>query len=130
MIQILFCGRCLPAVRNVICLSLIAAFALCVPGISRAEDPVALVKWVAPTSQSQKVNPVAANSASIEAGRKIYMQRCAKCHGQTGHGDGPDAIELKDYCWQEGHAGFWQEIASERSVECDQLPVHAEQALV
>ena len=95
MIQILFCGRCLPAVRNVICLSLTAAFAICVPGPSRAEDPVALVKWVAPSSQSQKVNPVAANSASIEAGRKIYMQRCAKCHGQTGHGDGPDAIELK-----------------------------------
>jgi mono/diheme cytochrome c family protein len=23
------------------------------------------------------------------------MQRCAKCHGETGKGDGPDAIELK-----------------------------------
>jgi len=23
------------------------------------------------------------------------MQRCAKCHGETGKGDGPDAIDLK-----------------------------------
>src|ERR1041385_7097256 len=95
MIQILFCARCLSAVWNVICLSLIATLALCLPALSRAEDPVASAKWVAPASQTQKANPVAANSASIEAGRKIYMQRCAKCHGQTGHGDGPDAIELK-----------------------------------
>jgi mono/diheme cytochrome c family protein len=45
--------------------------------------------------EGQKANPVPANPASIAAGRKIFMQRCAKCHGETGKGDGPDAIELK-----------------------------------
>jgi mono/diheme cytochrome c family protein len=89
MIQKLFSGL------HFISLSVIAAVALCLSGVSRAEDPAASVKWMAPTSHTQKTNPVAANPASIDAGRKIYMQRCAKCHGQTGHGDGPDALELK-----------------------------------
>ena len=94
MIQILFCGRRTPAIRHVISLSLIAAVALCLLGVSRAEDPAASVKWVAPASKAQQTNPVAANPASIEAGRKIYLQRCAKCHGEKGNGDGPDAKEL------------------------------------
>lgn len=94
MIQILFCDRRRSAVRHVISLSVIAAVALCLLGVSRAEEPAASVKWVAPASKVQKTNPVAANPASIEAGRKIYMQRCAKCHGETGNGNGPDAIEL------------------------------------
>ena len=50
---------------------------------------------MAPASQAQKTNPVSADSASIAAGRKVYTQKCAKCHGDTGKGDGPDAIELK-----------------------------------
>ena len=49
---------------------------------------------MAPAAQAQKTNPIAANAASIDAGRKIYMQRCAKCHGEKGEGDGPDAKEL------------------------------------
>src|SRR5438876_516009 len=73
MIQILFCGRHTPAARHVISLSVIAAVALSLLGVSRAQEPVASVKWVAPAAPAQKTNPVAANPASIEAGRKIYM---------------------------------------------------------
>lgn len=51
-------------------------------------------KWVAPAAEAAKKNPVAANESSVAAGQKIYMQRCAGCHGKTGKGDGPDAADL------------------------------------
>lgn len=51
-------------------------------------------KWDAPTLQAQKRNPVPANELSLGAGRKIYLRRCLACHGQSGNGDGPDAVDL------------------------------------
>jgi mono/diheme cytochrome c family protein len=51
-------------------------------------------KWDAPASQAQKQNPVPANESSLGAGQKIYLRRCAACHGRTGNGDGPDAVDL------------------------------------
>jgi mono/diheme cytochrome c family protein len=41
-------------------------------------------------------NPVAADAASIEAGRAVYAKYCRACHGATGLGDGPGAAALKD----------------------------------
>lgn len=93
MIQTLPCRRTV-TIGRLITGSLIALVALCLLGVGRAEDSSNSVKWVAPAAQAQKPNPISANPASIEAGRKIYMQRCAKCHGEKGTGDGPDAKEL------------------------------------
>ena len=50
--------------------------------------------WVAPAEEAQKKNPVAADKSSLAAGEKIYLKRCASCHGKTGNGDGPDAVDL------------------------------------
>jgi mono/diheme cytochrome c family protein len=94
MIQIFRSARSTYAVRHLSRFCLTAVVALCLCNVSRAEDSAGSVRWVAPAAQAQKSNPVASNPASIESGRKIYMQRCAKCHGEKGHGDGPDAIEL------------------------------------
>jgi mono/diheme cytochrome c family protein len=51
-------------------------------------------KWVAPAAEAQKKNPVPVNDSSLALGQKIYLQRCAGCHGKTGKGDGPDAADL------------------------------------
>jgi mono/diheme cytochrome c family protein len=51
-------------------------------------------KWVAPAAEAGKKNPVPANDSSLALGQKIYLQRCAGCHGKTGKGDGPDAADL------------------------------------
>src|ERR1043165_8508860 len=51
-------------------------------------------KWVAPAAEARNKNPVPANQASLAAGQKIYLARCAGCHGKTGNGDGPDAADL------------------------------------
>ena len=94
MLQILLCRGRAAAIQRLTNVCLIAAVALCLLTVSRAEDSAGPSKWVAPAAQAQKTNPIAANAASIDAGRKIYMQRCAKCHGEKGEGDGPDAKEL------------------------------------
>jgi len=95
MIQLFFGARSITSVRHALAFSVFAAIAFGSWSLIYAEDPPAAVKWVAPAAQAQKTNPVASNPASIEAGRKIYMQRCAKCHGESGKGDGADAVELK-----------------------------------
>jgi mono/diheme cytochrome c family protein len=49
----------------------------------------------------------APSPASMEVARELYSERCAKCHGATGKGDGPEAPTLKtkprnfgDFTWQ------------------------------
>ncbi len=58
------------------------------------EEPESKEKWVAPAAEAGKKNPVPVNDASLALGQKIYLQRCAGCHGKTGKGDGPDAADL------------------------------------
>jgi mono/diheme cytochrome c family protein len=55
-------------------------------------------------------NPVPADDASIAAGKKLYDDQCAGCHGDTGKGDGPMAAytgepvpsNLADADWKHG----------------------------
>ena len=51
-------------------------------------------KWVSPASSAAKKNPIAPLQSSLAAGQKIYLKRCVACHGKTGNGDGPDAVDL------------------------------------
>ena len=54
-------------------------------------------------------NPVAANAASLAAGKKLYDAQCASCHGATGKGDGkggellkPKPSDMTDAEWKHG----------------------------
>lgn len=42
----------------------------------------------APAEAGQRKNPLAGQPAAAEAGRKVYAQYCAACHGVTGAGTG------------------------------------------
>ena len=95
MFQLSFRVRRASVLRHSLGLYMLAAAGACFLSSANSEDQGVDVKWVAPAAQSHKTNPVKAESASIAAGQKIYMQRCAKCHGEAGKGDGPDAVELK-----------------------------------
>jgi mono/diheme cytochrome c family protein len=37
---------------------------------------------------ADKANPLAPTAADLDAGRALYGQLCAQCHGPSGHGDG------------------------------------------
>ena len=80
-----------PRVKLLVILTLLLSSALIAVS---AEEPESKEKWVAPAAEARKKNPVAVNDASLALGQKIYLQRCAGCHGKTGKGDGPDAADL------------------------------------
>ena len=58
------------------------------------EQSGSTAKWIAPAAQAQMKNPLAVNESPLGAGQKIYRKRCIGCHGKTGNGDGPDAVDL------------------------------------
>ena len=43
-------------------------------------------EWEAPPAEGVRKNPVAASSASIEAGRALFESNCAYCHGSNARG--------------------------------------------
>ena len=40
-------------------------------------------------------NPVAADAASVDAGKAVFAKYCRACHGAEGKGDGPGAAMMK-----------------------------------
>jgi mono/diheme cytochrome c family protein len=76
----------------------VTALLLCAAGVAwvlaigvLAQDPNA--GWSIPATGAAEKNPLAANDATIAAGKRLYNDRCAKCHGLRGKGDGPDGDE-------------------------------------
>jgi len=61
-------------------------------GTANAQDKG---KWVAPKSADQIKSPLQGDEATIKAGKKIYNQYCAVCHGNKGKGDGIAGMSLK-----------------------------------
>lgn len=62
---------------------------------------IGLALWIAaragrtpldPEQARQLKNPVTLNDQTLQAAKAIYLQRCANCHGETGLGDGPEAM--------------------------------------
>lgn len=47
--------------------------------------------WTIPPGAAQEANPIASSPDVIAKGKKIYTDKCEKCHGKSGKGDGPDA---------------------------------------
>lgn len=41
-----------------------------------------------PQNDHNRVNPLSGQPEAVAAGRKLFMDHCAKCHGETGLGDG------------------------------------------
>ena len=47
--------------------------------------------WILPEDAEQKKNPHVVDEKLIAAGTDVYKDKCARCHGPGGLGDGPDA---------------------------------------
>jgi len=45
-----------------------------------------------PEEEKQRKNPVPPSEAALKAAKSIYEDQCANCHGDTGKGDGSDAM--------------------------------------
>ncbi len=51
--------------------------------------------WPVADKDAKVANPVKSNAESIAAGKALYTQHCASCHGKKGLGDGNKAAQLK-----------------------------------
>jgi len=48
--------------------------------------------WDAPPDIKQMKNPVAPTAANRKEAQSIFDEKCSNCHGDTGKGDGSDAM--------------------------------------
>jgi mono/diheme cytochrome c family protein len=48
--------------------------------------------WIIPVAEKARKNPLTPSDAMLKAARPIYDQKCSDCHGDTGKGDGSDAM--------------------------------------
>lgn len=62
---------------------------------------IGLAWWIAPRADKARLgpeeakklkNPVPRNEQALQAAKAIYMEKCVNCHGETGKGDGPEAM--------------------------------------
>jgi mono/diheme cytochrome c family protein len=62
-------------------------------GASMRRHHVAMMHGLAP-EYATKANPLAANTQTLNSGKQLFGQHCARCHGASGFGDGPDGADL------------------------------------
>ena len=48
--------------------------------------------WVIPLAEKARKNPLPNTPANLAAAKPVYSNKCSDCHGDTGKGDGPDAM--------------------------------------
>jgi mono/diheme cytochrome c family protein len=48
--------------------------------------------WIVPLPDRQRQNPLEATEGNLAAAKQIYQDKCSNCHGDTGKGDGSDAM--------------------------------------
>jgi mono/diheme cytochrome c family protein len=48
--------------------------------------------WVIPEEAKSRKNPLQPSDAAIKTAKALYAENCAHCHGETGRGDGSEAM--------------------------------------
>jgi mono/diheme cytochrome c family protein len=65
-------------------------------GLAAAPKLIAQAKpnpagWQLPPDAAELKNPLTVNEKVLAAGKAVFKDKCEKCHGPKGLGDGPDA---------------------------------------
>lgn len=58
---------------------------------SSASAQAAPTGWILGADADTKKNPLTADAATLAAGKAVYTDKCQRCHGPGGLGDGPDS---------------------------------------
>jgi mono/diheme cytochrome c family protein len=67
------------------------------------------LEWAAPAKHSAKTNPLDARQETIRGGAKIFLERCAQCHGEDARGTdkAPNLADTEVQTQSDG-ALFWK----------------------
>jgi mono/diheme cytochrome c family protein len=77
--------RALPKAVFVLVLAIIAA-AIVYSAVNKAPW-----SWPVPEEAKQLKNPLQPSPVALKSAHEVYTNKCARCHGDTGKGDGHDA---------------------------------------
>jgi mono/diheme cytochrome c family protein len=73
--------------RRVLFVVLLAAIAIIVVfAVTQKTD------WKVPEDAKQRENPLRPSAVALKSARDIYVNKCAQCHGDSGKGDGSEAL--------------------------------------
>jgi mono/diheme cytochrome c family protein len=53
--------------------------------------PASASGWILPPEAQTTTNPLTVDAKLVATGKAIFKDKCQKCHGASGKGDGPDA---------------------------------------
>lgn len=73
----------------------ISAFLLAAFVIAAGFTFIQTKPWPVPDKAARTANPVKNDAVSVTAGKAVWSQHCASCHGKAGLGDGSKAAQLK-----------------------------------
>lgn len=48
--------------------------------------------WIIPPGERTRKNPLTMSEENLRSAKKIYSEQCDNCHGESGKGDGSDAM--------------------------------------
>jgi mono/diheme cytochrome c family protein len=51
--------------------------------------------FVVPANAADEKNPLTVNDAVLASGKRLFGDKCARCHGVRGRGDGPEGDESR-----------------------------------
>src|SRR5512145_2164170 len=87
------CGGACMKLRGVLLGSALAVMcgSMAVVTAHRSEPAQTPTGWILPADAEQKKNPHPVDDKLIATGMEVYKDKCARCHGPGGLGDGPDA---------------------------------------
>lgn len=59
---------------------------------ARQENPPAQSSgWTVPADANETKNPLTVDARLLATGKALFMDKCRRCHGPGGFGDGPDS---------------------------------------
>ena len=59
--------------------------------LAASTETASLQGWKIPPTAKEEKNPLTVDDTLLTAGKKLFAQKCQRCHGPDGKGDGPDA---------------------------------------
>jgi len=78
-----------PAIPKILFVLVLVAIALAIAYAALHQNTWS---WPVPDEAKQLKNPLQPSGAALESARLVYQDKCAHCHGDTGKGDGRDAL--------------------------------------